>query len=204
MASLREAQKEMTRRLILDAGVTLFVEKGYGPTTIDDIATAAGTTRVTFYAYFPSKSDLVRGLIADRLNEMLQRTRSDKHGSTAHQLVAAVADGSYEAIARWLRQIADGWSVVQPILRIGRAAAVVDPELQGLVDSWLEEAISDIEDGLNEANRVDPAVRHFRGVLAMAELNYVADNWGTGNWNIDHETMLDELAKSWTRLLGTP
>ncbi|MFD0474935.1 TetR family transcriptional regulator [Nonomuraea thailandensis] len=48
MARLREAQKEMTRKLLLDSGVELFVSKGYAATTVDDIASAAGTTRVTF------------------------------------------------------------------------------------------------------------------------------------------------------------
>lgn len=53
MVSLREAQKQMTRRLLLDAGLELFTTKGYAATTVDDIATAAGTTRVTFYATSP-------------------------------------------------------------------------------------------------------------------------------------------------------
>ncbi len=53
MANLRAAQKQLTRRLLLDSGLELFKSKGYAATTVDDIAKAAGTTRVTFYAYFP-------------------------------------------------------------------------------------------------------------------------------------------------------
>ena len=63
MASLREAQKEMTRRMILDAGLELFSTKGYLATTVEDIAGAVGTTRVTFYAHFPSKSELMKALM---------------------------------------------------------------------------------------------------------------------------------------------
>ncbi|MFI6560745.1 TetR/AcrR family transcriptional regulator [Streptomyces sp. NPDC050534] len=43
----------------------LFRTKGYAATKVDDIATAAGATRVTFYAsfHFPSRADLMKALI---------------------------------------------------------------------------------------------------------------------------------------------
>ena len=86
MAGLRKAQKAMTRRLLLSAALDLFNTKGYAATTIDEIAAAAGTTRVTFYAYFPSRADLMKALIG-QLNELLGRTESPTHGSTARALV---------------------------------------------------------------------------------------------------------------------
>ncbi|GAA1956188.1 hypothetical protein GCM10009798_14420 [Nocardioides panacihumi] len=201
MATLREAQKQMTRRLLLESGLELFKSKGYAATTVDDIAKAAGTTRVTFYAYFPSRSDLMKALIDERLNELLERSRSPEHGSTAQDLVATVADGSRDAIEAWLRRAADSWPVIHPIIRIGRDAATVEPDLANLVERWLEEPISDIEDGLRQAGRFAPYQRHFRGVLAMAQLDYVAQNWEASDWKLDREQMLDELASAWTRLL---
>ncbi|MGW0189382.1 TetR/AcrR family transcriptional regulator [Streptomyces sp. NPDC003362] len=201
MANLRQAQKQMTRRLLLESGLELFTAKGYAATTVDDIATAAGTTRVTFYAYFPSRSDLMRALIDERLNEALQRVRSPEHGSTAQDLVATVADGTSDAISAWLRRTADSWSEIRPIIRVGRDAAAVDPELRDLVERWLEEAISDIEDGLTRAGRLAPHQRRFRGVLAMAELDYVAQHWGRTDWKLTREQLLDELSASWVRLL---
>jgi AcrR family transcriptional regulator len=201
MATLRAAQKELTRRLLLDSALELFGEKGYPNTTIDDIASAAGTTRVTFYAYFPSRSDLMKALIDERLNEALQRSRSGAHGSTAQDLVAAVADGSPEAIGGWLRQAADRWPEIRPIIRIGREAAAVDSELSHLVERWLEEAVGDVVDGLDQAGRLDPRFRHFTGVLAMAELDYVAQNAADPSWGLTHEQMLEALTSSWVRLL---
>ncbi|MFE7214075.1 TetR/AcrR family transcriptional regulator [Streptomyces sp. NPDC001698] len=202
MANLREAQKQMTRRLLLESGLELFKTKGYAATTVDDIATAAGTTRVTFYAYFPSRSDLMRALIDEQLNEVLQRVRSPEHGSTARDLVATVAEGTPEAIMAWLRRTAESWPVIRPIIRIGRDAAVIDPELPDLVERWLEEAISDIEDGLTAAGRLEPHQRHFRGVLAMSQLDYVAQHWEGADWKITRDQMLDELGASWVRLLS--
>ncbi|MCQ4210895.1 MULTISPECIES: TetR/AcrR family transcriptional regulator [Streptomyces] len=202
MANLREAQKQMTRRLLLESGLDLFKTKGYAATKVDDIAKAAGTTRVTFYAYFPSRSDLMKALIDEQLNDALQRVRSPEHGSTAQGLVATVTEGTPEAIMAWLRQAADSWPTIRPIIRIGRDAAVVDPDLTDLVERWLEEAISDIEDGLTAAGRLEPHQRHFRGVLAMAELDYVAQHWDRTDWKLTREQMLDELGASWVRLLA--
>ncbi|MGA5877335.1 TetR/AcrR family transcriptional regulator [Streptomyces cellulosae] len=202
MANLREAQKQMTRRLLLESGLELFKTKGYAATTVDDIATAAGTTRVTFYAYFLSRSDLMRALIDEQLNETLQRVRSPEHGSTARDLVETVTEGTQEAITAWLRRTAELWPAVRPIIRIGRDASVVDPDLPDLVERWLEEAIADIEDGLTAAGRLEPHQRHFRGVLAMAELDYVAQHWDGSDWKIGRDQMIEELAASWVRLLN--
>ncbi|WP_406428399.1 TetR/AcrR family transcriptional regulator [Streptomyces sp. NBC_00147] len=201
MANLREAQKQMTRRLLLESGLEQFKAKGYAATKVDDIATAAGTTRVTFYKYFPTRSELMKALIDEQLNEALQRVGSPEHGSTALDLVTTVADGSPEAIMAWLRRTADSWPAIRPIIRIGRDAAVVDPELTDLVERWLEEAIGDIEDGLERAGRLEPHQRHFRGVLAMAQLDFVAQNWDRADWKLTRDQMLDELGASWVQLL---
>jgi AcrR family transcriptional regulator len=201
MANLREAQKRMTRRLLLESGLELFKAKGYAATTVDDIATAAGTTRVTFYAYFSSRSELMKALIDEQLNEALQRVGSPEHGSTAEDLVATVVDGTPEAIMAWLRRTADSWPAIRPIIRLGRDAAVIDPELTDLVERWMEESISDIEDGLATAGRLEPHQRHFRGVLAMAQLDFVAQNWDRADWKLTRDQMLDELSASWVQLL---
>lgn len=47
---------------ILDATRTVFVSKGYGGTTIDDIAAEAGISRASFYTYFPTKRDALLAL----------------------------------------------------------------------------------------------------------------------------------------------
>ncbi len=71
----------MTRQLLLDAAMDRFVASGYAATRIDEIASAAGTTRVTFYAYFPSKSEVIKALIAERLEDELVQLRSPRGSS---------------------------------------------------------------------------------------------------------------------------
>lgn len=103
-----------------------------------------------------------------------------------------------------MRRTSERWPEVRPVIRVGREAAAIDRELGNLVERWMDEAISDIEDGLTEADRFEPIVRHFEGVLAMAELDFVAQNYDDGAWKIDREQMLEELTASWVRILGAP
>jgi AcrR family transcriptional regulator len=201
MAGLRAAQKEMTRRLLLSTALELFESKGYAGTTVDDIAAAAGTTRVTFYAYFPSRSDLMRELIGE-LNSILHRISSPEHGSTANDLVAAVRDGSREAIGAWLVERSKQWDTIRPYTVAAFEAAAVDRELRARVDQWIEEVASDVEDGLTEAGRFDLATRHMRGVLAFAQLDHVARSWAQGRERAELDRMIDVLTDSWWKLLS--
>ncbi|WP_459545753.1 TetR/AcrR family transcriptional regulator [Nocardia sp. X0981] len=202
MATLREAQREMTRNLLLDAGLDLFVRKGYGATKVEDIASAAGTTRVTFYAYFPSKVDLMKALITERLNAALDRVPSAEHGSTARELVSVVEDGSRGRIRAWLDATSQRWDAIRPYTTTAFEAAAVDPDIRALMDEWLNESTSDIVDGLDRADRFPAATRHFRSVLAITELDHVARNWTPGRWGVDREQMLDVLTESWFGAIG--
>ena len=201
MATLRAAQKAMTRKLLLETALNLFIEQGYAATTVDQIAHKAGTTRVTFYAHFPSRSELMRTLIDENLNAELARTTSSSHGSTAQELVDVVREGSAERIGRWIAETSEHWPAVEPILRAAREAAVIDPDLSDLVDRWMEEAISDIAEGLELAGRFEERTRHYRGVLAMAQFDYTARNWPVPAWGIDKDQMLEILTSSWVALL---
>ena len=54
-SALRAAQAQETRRAIVDAAARLFVERGYGATTVDAIAEAAGVSRKTVFSSVGSK-----------------------------------------------------------------------------------------------------------------------------------------------------
>ena len=57
--SLRDEQKRLTRRLLIEGAVTSFERKGYAATTIEDIVAEANASRATFYLHFKSKADVV-------------------------------------------------------------------------------------------------------------------------------------------------
>lgn len=55
-------KREQRRDALLDAAAALFVEKGVGSTTIDDIAERAGVAKGTFYHYFPDRAEMLSAL----------------------------------------------------------------------------------------------------------------------------------------------
>jgi AcrR family transcriptional regulator len=59
-SELRAAQALQTRRSIVAAATRLFVEDGYGATTIDAVAKAAGVSRKTVFTAVGGKLDLLK------------------------------------------------------------------------------------------------------------------------------------------------
>jgi TetR/AcrR family transcriptional regulator, regulator of mycofactocin system len=69
-----------THAEISHAALTLFMERGFDQTTIDDIAREAGIGRRTLFRYFPSKNDLPWGdfdTLLDRMREHLAAMPDD-------------------------------------------------------------------------------------------------------------------------------
>jgi AcrR family transcriptional regulator len=59
---LRARKRRETMKRITDAGIRLFLDRGYEATTLDDIAAAAAISRRTFFHYFKSKDDILISL----------------------------------------------------------------------------------------------------------------------------------------------
>jgi hypothetical protein len=76
--------------------------------------------------------------------------------------VAAVREGTREAIGAWLLERSKQWDTIRPYTNAAFEAAAVDPELRSLVDQWIEEVASDIATGLEQAGRFEPGTRHMR------------------------------------------
>lgn len=55
-------KREERREALLDAAAGLFVKKGVGSTTIDDIAERANMAKGTFYHYFPDRAAMLSAL----------------------------------------------------------------------------------------------------------------------------------------------
>jgi AcrR family transcriptional regulator len=59
-SELRATQARETRRIIVSSAATLFVEKGFGQTTVDAIAEEAGVSRKTVFAAVGGKVELLK------------------------------------------------------------------------------------------------------------------------------------------------
>jgi AcrR family transcriptional regulator len=70
-SSRRQAQAQETKRLVLDAALALFTRRGYGATSVNEIAAEAGVAVPTVYASVGTKPELLR-LLLDRVDEQAQ------------------------------------------------------------------------------------------------------------------------------------
>jgi AcrR family transcriptional regulator len=59
-SALRAAQARATRRAIVDAAARLFIQHGYGSTTVDAIAEAAGVSRKTVFTSVGGKTEALK------------------------------------------------------------------------------------------------------------------------------------------------
>lgn len=61
----RERKKQQVRDLLSTTALTLFAERGFENTTVEDITEAADVSRTTFFRYFDSKEAVVVGYLQD-------------------------------------------------------------------------------------------------------------------------------------------
>lgn len=79
-SGLRQRKNEEAKRLLYQAAMKLFQEKGFEETSIDEITERAGFSRATFFNHFGSKRGVLRYYgqeIQSLLDEMLDHTDRD-------------------------------------------------------------------------------------------------------------------------------
>lgn len=69
------ARDRATKMLILSSARTLFSEKGYDETAVEEICALAGVAKGTFFYYFESKQSIVRFIFSMQLEEYRDKLR---------------------------------------------------------------------------------------------------------------------------------
>ncbi|RXT28168.1 TetR family transcriptional regulator [Rhizobium leguminosarum] len=82
----RERKRRQTRERIEQAAMSLFLQRGFEATTIEDITEAADVSKRSFFDYFPSKEEVVfawQDAFADRLMAAIAARPADESSVTA-------------------------------------------------------------------------------------------------------------------------
>jgi AcrR family transcriptional regulator len=116
---LRERKRQRTREAIIDAALRLFDERGFESTTIADIAAEADIAPRTFFAYFPSKEDVVFDEFDVTFAALKGRLLDRREGETAIDAMRAWLAGFLESHAheddrsRCRRRVVAGTTALQ-------------------------------------------------------------------------------------------
>ncbi len=127
-ASGRRRASAQRRLVVVGQARRLFLEHGFGGTTVAAVAQAAGVSVETIYKAFGGKAGLVRAVWEQALEgggPVPAEERSDA--------VSAVADDPQEVVATWARLSAEVGERAAPVLALVRAAAAADPEAAALL-----------------------------------------------------------------------
>ncbi len=85
----RQRRKEARPQELLQAALSLFDEKGFAATRIDEVARHAGVSKGTLYLYYPSKEDLFKAVVRQNLSSLIaegQQMAAGFEGSSAELL----------------------------------------------------------------------------------------------------------------------
>ena len=102
IAPSRQRRKEARPQELLDAALELFGEKGFAATRTDDVAERAGVSKGTLYLYYPSKEELLKAVISQRLSSEIAAGAAQAdtfEGSTAQLLT--------EVLTTWWQGVFD-------------------------------------------------------------------------------------------------
>ena len=143
------------REELLDTALGLFLENGFDRTSVEQITSAVGVAKGTFYHYFATKQDLLEQLVerfTDELFTSAASTLAELHGSAIERLRGLMAASSQTKLRRkdetlmltrplftpenavLLRRLIDGW--------IDRTR----PLIQGIIEQGCAEGTFDVAD----------------------------------------------------------
>ena len=87
------------RQQLLEVALQVFGEHGFHPTSMNDVAEAAGVTKPVLYQHFRSKRDLYREVLTDVGAQLLEEiTKATTSAATPHQQVEL----GFLAYFRWV------------------------------------------------------------------------------------------------------
>ncbi len=102
-----------TRKKLLETGEKLIRERGFDSVSVEDITTACGVAKGTFYTYFKRKEDIVQELSFREFGEIAERTKA-MHGTFLEKLTyyavhfsAHIENAGVKMAQQWTKNVID-------------------------------------------------------------------------------------------------
>jgi len=156
------------RARLTEAATVVFAERGYQATRVSDITAEAGTALGNFYRHFSDRNDVLLAVLAEPLQELLDRTAPDTG--------ARRRPGEAELVA-WNTSYFEVYARNRRLYRIMREAAAAGAEA-GFVEVWKAQRdrfVGRVHEWLiagPEPGRTDPLAAEAM-VAMLEQLSYV-------------------------------
>ncbi len=177
------ARGRRTRARLLDAGITVFAERGFHAARVDDVVKKARASHGTFYLYFANKEELFQALATEVASEML---------ALAEEFPALDGPHSSSSLRPWLERFAALYTRHAAVIRTWTEAEIVDTEFGrvggDLVVGFGEQVAQRVRAA---APDLDPRVTALALVAMIERIHYLIH---TGQLRLDHDAVLDVLA----------
>lgn len=182
--NLRQAQKEMTRSLLIQRAGELFTERGYAAVTIDDITRAVGCSRATFYLHFSAKVDVFR--------EVSRTILTERPAAIYAELDEVLASGTREDFAVWMRRALDWFIDNRAFLPVWDEAATLEPSFQEVSRATSEGLVNAMPRYLERWVPEHRPEAQLRVILLVSQLERFFTRWMVHG---AIETTADEAAR---------
>jgi AcrR family transcriptional regulator len=190
----RRRRREESEREILEAAGQLLRERPFRDLTVDDVMTAAGQSRTTFYRHFGDLQELIVRLLSDLAGELYETARAWLGGNENPR---AESLQSFELLIGVYEQHG-------PLLRAIAEAANHDQEIEQayarLVQLFIDATVTRLERD-QEARRVSlPFLREMAVALIWMSERYLTFAFGQPGTG-DHDTAVTVLHTIWMRAI---
>lgn len=200
----RTEKARLTRRRMIDAAHELFVERGYGATSLQDVADRAGVAVQTIYFTFGNKRSVLKELVDVVIAGDDEPLATMERPWFRDMLAAETAGDALWAHVQGTRRVLDRYA---PIDEVVRAAVAADPDVALLWPEGEEPrytvqraAASSLvaKPGARAGVSADHAADVLFGLLGpQVYLVFVRDRcWPSEQWEAwVHETLFQQLCE---------
>lgn len=164
---LRELKRERTRQLISDTAFELFIDHGFGRTTVEQIAAAAEVGPSTLYRYYPTKERLVLEFVEQCLFTALDEMRD---GDPAVPLEQALG----QLVSRALGDLEAQPARTRAIYELAEDHPSLSAHLADLVWRWRDELAAEIAKRLENST---PLVAALTAAVTIDLIEMVVQTW---------------------------
>jgi AcrR family transcriptional regulator len=191
LAAFTRQRKQDSRERLLSAAVERLCQDGYLSVSVEDIAAAAGVSRVTFYRHFGGKAELAVELFRRAAEAAMPRFLA----------IRAKEFGDRAAVHAWLSALFAADRVNRRLLRVFMQAVAAEPDFTVRAQELIAELIAELGEAIPafalDPERPDQRRRWLEAWLLLYEIldqsNHAARDCGIATDPLVIEILADRF-----------